>query len=91
MKPECGFCIHYCQTSELYTTAVLNVSDQLAKWRKWSKHRCALKQEDKYPRSCDFELNQELLDELNRRYPDLAAISARTEGVRRKLDELINC
>ena len=75
-----------------------NVSGELAKFICWDKHRCNLKQEDKYPRHCDFKLNQKKLDELNRRYPDLAAANVRIENgarkvveIRRKINETINC
>lgn len=70
-------CEYYCQTSELVTTEQRNVSGGLVRYRKWSKHRCALKQEDKYPRHCNFKLDQKKQDELNKRYPDLAATYAR--------------
>ncbi len=58
MKPDCWMCKHYCLRSWLVTTGVRNVSGNLAKFRRWSKHKCSLKQEDKYPQTCDFEVNQ---------------------------------
>lgn len=98
MKPSCGWCTHYCQKSEIVTTGQRNVSGKLAKYLRWSKHRCNLKQEDRYPNNCDFEENIKLRDELNRKYPDLAAASVRLENVakkvaeiKRKINEAVNC
>lgn len=97
-NPGCWICKHYCQTSEIVTTGVRNVSGKLAKYRVWSKHRCALKQEDKYPNHCDFEMDVELWEELERRYPDLAFMHKKSESVarkvseiKRKINETINC
>lgn len=61
--------------SKIVTTGQRNVSGELAKYRRWDKHRCVLKQEDRYPNDCDFEMNVELWKELEVRYPDLAAAS----------------
>lgn len=79
MNPGCWICRHYCWRSWIVTTGELTVSGKLAKFRKHTKHRCALKQEDKYPRNCDFEENTKLRDELNKRYPDLAAWDRRLD------------
>lgn len=80
MNPGCGICISYCQRSYLVTTGQRNVSGGVAWYRIWSKHRCALKQEDRYPKHCDFEENTKLREELDKRYPDLAAWRKRLEA-----------
>jgi len=79
MKASCWLCKHYDQKFQIVTTGQKNVSGELAKYRKWDKHRCALKQEDKYPNQCDFEMNVELWEELEKKYPDLALSHARVE------------
>ena len=53
----CCNCEHYEQKSRLVTNGTRNVSGELAKYRVWDKHRCKLKQEDKYPKYCDFKPN----------------------------------
>lgn len=72
MKASCWICEHYCQKSHIVTPGQLDVSSNLARYRVWSKHRCALKQEDKYPNNCDFKKNEKFWEELEERYPDLA-------------------
>ena len=88
MKPSCWICKHYCQTSTLVTDGTRNLSGNLVKFRKWSKHRCALKQEDKYPRDCDFKRNDKLWKELEERYPDLAAAHIKVENGARRVAEI---
>lgn len=57
----CCNCDHYEEKSELVTNDTRNVSGELAKYRVWNKHRCKLKQEDKYPKHCDFKPNSRTL------------------------------
>lgn len=79
-NPSCWICKHYCQKSHLVTRG-LNVSGKPARYRIWSKHRCALKQEDRYPKHCNFEENAELREEL--RSPDLAEVEDKPPPPRR--------
>lgn len=72
MNPGCWICLHYNQRFYKYTTGQRNVSGGVAWYGAWAKHRCNLKQEDKYPRHCDFKKNEVLQAELDERYPDLA-------------------
>lgn len=89
MNPGCWLCRHYDQKFRIITTGVRNVSGELAKFIRWDEHRCALKQEDRCPNHCDFDLNQEKLDELNKKYPDLAAVSVKIEGIGKRLLKII--
>jgi hypothetical protein len=70
-------CKHYCQRSYLFTTGQKNVSGGIAWYWKWSKHRCNLKQEEFYPRLCDFDVDVECQKEMSEKYTDLVAASVR--------------
>lgn len=85
MKASCCWCTHYCQKSRLVTTGVRDVSGNLAKFRRWSKHRCSLRQEDRYPNNCDFEKNVKLWKELEERYPDLAFAHRQNQKVSKEV------
>lgn len=96
-NPGCWICKHYCQESQLITTSQRNVSDGLVQYRRRNKNRCNLKQEDRYPNQCDFEMNTKLRKELEERYPDLATASRRIENgtrkvaeIKRKINETVN-
>jgi len=89
MSPGCGWCKHFCQKSWLVTTDQLNVSGKPSKLRKWSKHRCALKQEDRYPKTCDFEEDVEYRAELRRKFPDLARMEDRINASAKRVNKLI--
>ena len=98
MNHSCWICKHFCQRSYKVTFGQRNVSGGVAWYRIWAKRRCNLKQEDRYPNNCDFEENTELRDELNRRYPDLAAANVRIENgarkvaeIKRKINEAVSC
>lgn len=88
MNPGCWLCIHYDQKFQIVTTGVRNVSGELAKFIRWDKHRCNLKQEDKYPKYCDFKLNTKLREELDKKYPDLAVERKRLELAEKSFQEL---
>jgi len=88
MSDSCWMCKHYCQRSYLYTTGQKNVSGRPAWYQKWSKHRCNLKQEDRYPNQCDFEVDVKRQKELDEKYPDLVAAGIKIEAVSRKVDRI---
>lgn len=88
MNPGCWLCLHYCQRSYLFTTGQRNVSGGIAWYQVWSKHRCNLEQEDKCPNHCDYELNQKKMDELNKKYPDLALTRKKIEVAEKSFLEL---
>lgn len=71
MNPGCWICIHYKPKYHYETRGIRNVSGDLAKYLVWDKHRCELKQEDKYPDHCDFEENKVLRAELEKKYGKL--------------------
>lgn len=62
---------------KVYTVPTRNVSGGLIHYRIWDEHRCKLEQEDKYPNQCNFVLNEKLMAELDKRFPDLARIRKR--------------
>lgn len=66
MKATCCSCVHYEERSYLYTTGGRNVSGGVAWRRGWSKHRCNLKQEYRYPNSCDYEMLEKYKEEKER-------------------------
>jgi len=57
----CCWCIHYSPVSWLERTVERNISGNNVWYRKYGKHRCALRQEDKYLKDCDFEEDKEKL------------------------------
>ena len=89
MNPGCWLCKHYDQKFRIVTTGVKNVSGELAKFIRWDKHRCVLKQEDRYPNHCDFEMNEKLWEELERKYPDLALCNRRYKELEEELKEKV--
>jgi len=89
MNPGCGICIHYNQRSYLYTTGQRNVSGGIVWYRAWAKHRCNLKQEHLYPNHCDFEKDEVLQAELDKKYPDLKKYRDKLEKVEVFVKELI--
>jgi len=88
MKAVCWKCIHLKSAEEQSHIEIrgLNVSGKPAKYRIWDKHRCKLEQEDRYPKHCDFKLNVKLMEELDRRYPDLVAISKKIDDSRKRVE-----
>lgn len=67
MNPGCCWCTHYNPISWLERTFQRNVSGRKVWYRRWSKHRCSLKQEDKYPRDCDFEEDTEKIEKARKK------------------------
>lgn len=55
----CCWCVHYNPVSYLYSTIQRDVSGGKCWYRRWNDHRCLLKQEDKYPKNCDFKEDTE--------------------------------
>lgn len=73
----------------MYTTGQRNVSGGLAWYRAWAKHRCNLKQEDKYPNHCDFKKNEVIQAELDKRYPDLAEMKKKIAASRKRIEDIL--
>lgn len=88
MSPGCWICKHQNQEPIMVTTGQRNVSGELAIFTHWGKHRCALKQEDRCPNHCDFELNHAKVESLRRKFPDLAKASDDLDKLEERVAEL---
>lgn len=64
----CCWCIHYHQAFRTVVTELKNVSGGLVEYRSLNKHRCNLKQEDKYPKTCNFEEDKERVRKANQHH-----------------------
>jgi len=61
----CWCCKNYNQLSWLERAVQRNISGRKVWYRRWAKHRCKLKQEDKYPNKCDFKEDIEKINMQN--------------------------